>query len=281
MVNINGELQKVPEDHFIYNRGFLYGDSVFETIKTLDGKVLFLEDHYFRLMSSMRVLRMDIPMHFSMDFFEEEILKTIRSHKSTATSYRVRMSCYRKTGGKYKPENRGIDFVVEAHPLQHDIYDYNNREYIVELYKDFYVTSQFLSTIKTNNRSINVMASIFADENDYQNLLLINDQKNIIEAINGNIFLVKGNEIFTPPITDGCVSGIMRKKIIEKLKLWKDFTFIERSVSPFELQKCDEVWITNVIIGIQPISNYRKKMYESTLAKKMIQQMNASIRLNF
>lgn len=281
MINVNGVLQEVTQNHFVNNRGFLYGDAVFETLKTLDGKVLFLEDHYFRMMAAMRVLRMDIPMDFNMDFFEDEILKTIHSHTVKSSSYRVRMTCYRKAGGKYKPENRGIDFVVEAQPLSSDIYPYNEIQYEVELYKDFYIATQLLSTLKTNNRAINVMASIFADENDYANLLLINDQKNVIEAINGNIFLVKGNEICTPPIADGCISGIMRKKIIEKLKLWKDYTFIERSISPFELQKSDELWITNVITGIQPVTNYRKKSFQNTLAKKMTQQLNASIRLNF
>lgn len=281
MINVNGVLKNIAQDSFAQNRGFLYGDAVFETMKTLDGKVLFLEDHYFRMMAAMRVLRMDIPMDFNMEFFEDEILKTIHSQEIKSSSYRVRVTCYRKAGGKYKPENRGVDFVAEASPLEDDIYSYNNKNYEVELYKDFYVATQLLSTLKTNNRAINVMASIFADENGYENLLLINDQKNVIEAINGNIFIVKANEICTPPIADGCISGIMRKKIIEKLKLWKEYTFVERSISPFELQKSDELWITNVVMGIQSVTNYRKKTFENNLAKKMTQQLNASIRLNF
>jgi branched-chain amino acid aminotransferase len=61
-----------------FSRGFLFGDSIFETIKVLDNKVLFLEDHYFRLMASMRICRMEIPMNFTMEYFESQILNLIQ-----------------------------------------------------------------------------------------------------------------------------------------------------------------------------------------------------------
>ena len=75
MVNFNGNIQENSSISIENNRGFLFGDSIFETIKVLDNKVLFLEDHYFRLMASMRICRMEIPMNFTMEYFEEQILK--------------------------------------------------------------------------------------------------------------------------------------------------------------------------------------------------------------
>ena len=78
MVNLNGTLQSTQEGKVsINNRGLQYGDAVFETLKVVSNRINFWEDHYFRLMASMRILRMEIPMTFSMEFLENEILKTI------------------------------------------------------------------------------------------------------------------------------------------------------------------------------------------------------------
>jgi branched-chain amino acid aminotransferase len=73
MVNFNGQLLP-PDTGLPINRAMLFGDAVFETVKILDSKVLFLEDHYFRLMSGMRVVRMEIPMDFTMEYFEAQML---------------------------------------------------------------------------------------------------------------------------------------------------------------------------------------------------------------
>ena len=78
MVNLNGTLQSTQEGKVsINNRGLQYGDAVFETLKVVSNRINFWEDHYFRLMASMRILRMEIPMTFSMEFLENEILKPL------------------------------------------------------------------------------------------------------------------------------------------------------------------------------------------------------------
>jgi len=89
--------------------------------------------------------------------------------------------------------------------------------------------------------------------------LLINDSKNVIEAISGNLFMLMGNTLITPPISEGCLNGIMRKQIITLAKQFETIDFVEREISPFDIQKADELFITNVIQGIQPITKYRKK----------------------
>jgi branched-chain amino acid aminotransferase len=89
MINVNGTL--IENTPFISseNRGYKYGDALFETIKVVYGKILFWEDHYFRLMSSMRIMRMEIPMNFTMEFLEEELLKTINVNGLAKSSVRV------------------------------------------------------------------------------------------------------------------------------------------------------------------------------------------------
>lgn len=279
MINVNGKIVSTSEILIENNRGFLYGDAVFETIKVLDNKVLFLEDHYFRLMSSMRILRMEIPMDFTMEFFQEEVQKLVSAFGTSVNAVRVRFNVFRDTNGKYLPSDRKIGFMASAEVLTSSAYALNSSDYEIELYKDFYVTAHLLSTLKTNNRLVNVTGSIFAEENGYQNCLLLNDAKNIVEALNGNIFIVKDKVVKTPPLSDGCVKGVMRKQIIELLQKNTEYTFEEGVVSPFELQKADELFITNVIVGIQPVTKYRKKEYVNTLASDLINKLNAKIRL--
>lgn len=279
MVNFNGELTASTSEQLEHNRAFLYGDAVFETCKVLDDKVLFLEDHYFRLMASMRIVRMEIPMNFTMEYLEEQILNLLQALSEKSAAYRVRITCYRAGDGLYLPKDRTISFLITAQAHHETVYVNNPQPYEVELFKDFYVTKHLLSTLKTTNKLVSITAAIFAEENGYDNCLLINDEKNIIEATNANVFIVNGNTISTPPIADGCLNGIMRKQIIELIRKSTDLTIEERSVSPFELQKAEEIFLTNTIIGIQSVTKYRKKEFTRTVADQLLVKLNAKIRL--
>ena len=264
MINFNGEL--INQHNFNLNpdnRGFKFGDAIFDTLKC-DNKIQFIEDHYFRLMSSMRMLRMKIPMHFTLNFYEAEIKKTIASNNLDNSS-RIRVSVFRKNGGLYLPKSNDINFLIEANPLLAS----EKNKYEIELYKDFTVLSGLLSTIKTNNRIVNVLANIFADENGMDNCVLLNEKKNIVELTNANIFLIKENQVITPPLTDGCINGIIRKNVIEMLNLNQEFDVVQKSIAPFELLNAEEVFITNSIIGFQSVTQYRKKKYTVQKTKKI------------
>lgn len=278
MVNYNGKITENTAISIEENRAFLYGDAVFETLKTLDGKIFFAEDHYFRLMASMRILRMEIPVVFTQEYLEEQVQSLLSAMDGTHASYRVRITCYRKNGGKYTPKNRSIDYIISAEPLNTTVYTMDNSDYEVEIYKDFHVSKHLLSTLKTTNKLVHITASIFAEENNYQNCLLINDEKNIIEAIQSNIFLVKDNIISTPKLEDGCLNGIMRKQIIQLIEKAENLVLEERSISPFELQKADELFLTNTIQGIQPITKYRKKSYQNVVSTQLLGMLNAKVR---
>lgn len=261
------------------NRGFLFGDAVFETVKVLDGKVLFLEDHYFRLMSSMRILRMEIPMDFTLEFFEKEILDYVRSEDLIHSS-RVRITVYRQDGGLYTPVANDVNYLLSVSKLDDALYNIVQSDYEVDLYKDFIISKQLLSSIKTTNRVLNVLGSIYAQENGLANCLLLNNDKNVVEALNGNIFMLKDGVLSTPPVSDGCINGIMRKQILDTAKSIKNISVEEKSISPFDLQKADELFITNVIKGIQPVTRYRKKVFRTDISEQLTQKMNIKIRLN-
>lgn len=280
MVNINGNiLDKNTATLAISNRGFNYGDAVFETIRVYNNKVLFWEDHYFRLMASMRILRMEIPMAFTPEFLEAEIKNLVAASQLDLGSCRVKLTVNRKEGGLYTPTNNDVDYLITLESLESDIYQLSDADYRVDLFKDFYVTSGLLATLKTNNRALNVIGSIYAQENSYDNCLLLNEKKQVVEALNANLFLVKGTVIKTPPIIDGCLKGVMRKQIIEIIKLMPEYTIEEASISPFELQKAEEMFLSNVITGIQPVTHYRKKRFSNDFSKKLIGKLNLKIRL--
>ncbi len=279
MVNFNGTLLK-EDAQFLNNanRGLRYGDSLFEAIRVVNGSIYFLEEHYLRLMSSMRILRMEIPMDFTMEFLEAEILRTVAALELNK-AYRVRFTVFRNDGGLYLPKTNSISYCIEAKLLDHPFYTISEAPYEVELFKDFFINKDMLSNLKSNNRILNVVGSVFAKENDYHNCLLINGDKMVVEALNGNVFLVSGKTIKTPPLKDGCLNGILRKKIVELLQKSQVYEVKEESISPFELQKADELFITNTISGIIPVYKYRKKIFESTTSKDLIGKLNAVARL--
>jgi branched-chain amino acid aminotransferase len=274
MTNYNGIFTNTI-DTVSNNRAFLYGDAVFETIKVRNQKILFWEDHYFRLMATMRIVRMKIPMDFTPEFLETAILSLVEK-KGLATAARVRLTVFRNPGGRYTPEDLSVSYLIEAEETTLN-YNFLDKKYEVELYKDFYVSAQLLSTLKTTNKMIHITAGVFSKENGYENCLLLNEHKQVVEAINGNLFMLVGNTLITPPLTSGCLNGIMRKQVMSLVSKWNDFKVLEQEISTFDLQKADELFITNIITGLQPISKYRKKSFENTFAKKLVHAINAQI----
>jgi branched-chain amino acid aminotransferase len=282
MININKDFYKKEDAAIpILNRGLQYGDAVFETLRLANNKIFFWEDHYFRLMATMRMLRMEIPMNFTLEFLQEEILKTAKKQtENTSNSFRVKLLIWRSANGKYTPESNDVSFAILCEPLATSFYVLEDKPYEVELFKDYYIAPDLLGTLKTTNRIINVLGSIFAKENSYQNCLLLNTEKKVVEALNGNIFIRNGKTFKTPPLKDGCIQGIIRKQLLKIFKSTEAYTVVEESVSPFELQKADELFITNAIVGIQPVTHYRKKQFETTEAKNLLAKLNTVARTN-
>ncbi|WP_432671630.1 aminotransferase class IV [Flavobacterium sp. SM2513] len=272
MVNFNGTLVQNTVNSLAENRGFLLGDAVFETCKIVNNRILFLEDHYFRLMSSMRILRMEIPMNFTMEFLEEKMLELVQANE-VENSARVRMTVFRNSGGFYLPETNEIGYLIQSSELKSKEYVLDTSRYEVDLFKDFYITKQLLSTIKSTNKAVQITGSIFANENDLQNCLLLNDSKNVIEALNGNLFMLKDGKLTTPPISEGCLNGVMRKQVLGIAKTM-EVEVVEELISPFDLQKADELFVTNVIQGVQPITKYRKKDFVNEFSTQLIANLN-------
>lgn len=276
MVILNGQIVEKQNAHIAFNnRGTYYGDGVFETLRCYKGKAIFYESHYFRLMSSMRLLRMEIPNNFTPEFFEEQIDNLYRSLAKKSDHHRVRITVWRNTGGLYTPTDVTISYSMEIIELKGVFETGTTNE--VELFKDHLLPLGLLGTLKTTNKTVNILAGIYKTENEYDDMLLLNQNKMVVECISGNLFLRSGDQIKTPPVVDGCLNGIMRGQVIAQLKRMLNYTIIEESITPFELQRADELFATNVIQGIKSITQYRKKSYEVATATELCTFFNEKL----
>ena len=114
------------------------------------------------------------------------------------------------------------------------------------------------------------VAAIYAKKTDCENAILLNTDENVIETTNSNIFILKSNKFYTPPITDGCVDGTMRKWILQEEKV------IEKSLLISDINQADEVFLSNATKGITPVkivSSNETIEYKTTTAKKLQEKL--------
>lgn len=274
MISLNGSLQKESQISLETNRGFLYGDALFDTLIYRNNQLVFLEAHYFRLLASMRQLRMEIPNFFTQAYWEEQILQTI--HANSLKDCRVRTSVFRDSKGLYTPFSNSIQFIIQVSPLT----NISKNIYELGLYKENYTNTSPISNLKTTNRITNVLASLFAKENGFDTCLLLNEKKQVAEVTHANIFIVNKNEITTPPLSEGCINGIVRQKLIEIIKKDSSLKIKESTINPFDLQKADEVFITNSVLEIQAITHYKKKTYSKLVSEALKKKLAELIEKN-
>lgn len=276
MINYQGdiiELNALPIQDV--KRATMYGDAVFETIRMRDNKLLFVEDHYFRLMASMRILRMPIPMDFTPEFFVDEANRL--AEEVAVTDGRLRLQVVRKSEGKYTPEdNNECVWWMELEELGSQDYTWKSKGLKVDLFKDHYIQPGLLSTLKSSNALPYVLAGIFAQENGFDAMLLVNDKKMLVEANAANVFVLKDNVLKTAPLEDGPLRGVFRKNLIGWAKEI-GLEIKEESINPFELQKADEIWLTNTISGVQWVENYRKRTYKGDKAKELTELLQRKL----
>ncbi|CAI8313783.1 MAG: D-alanine aminotransferase [Flavobacteriia bacterium] len=278
MINWNGALQ--PEDKAMVSssdRAFRYGDAAFETMLSRKGQVQFWEEHYFRLMAAMRILRMSIPMTYTPEYLEQEIIRTVKSADLLGTDARIRLQVGRGPGGTYMPQSDEVYFVIEAGTL--DTVPFQVGEGLhVDVFRDHKKARNVLSSVKSSNALFYIIAAQWARENDLDDCLILNEDNQVIESTRSNLFLYlnDGKRLVTPEKDSGALKGIMQKKVAE-LSEKLGLELQERPISPFDVLKADEVWLTNSLRGVQSVRQYKKQSFGSEMAQKM----NGLIELQF
>jgi branched-chain amino acid aminotransferase len=254
------------------NRSFRYGDGIFETMRYSKGIIYFYEDHYFRAMGSLCMLRMDIPTELNMEFLFEQIIATIKSNSLEDKACRIRLQFSRKNGGLYTPTNSSVDYYIEVDPIESDSYNFMEEGLNADIFFDHEKAANELSSLKSNNAIIPVLASIFAQENNIDQSFIMNTNKEIIETQNSNIFLFKDDKVYVPGPTQGCVDGILRKQMIKILES-EGKTIVEDKIRAYELNTAQEILVSNSISGIQYISRFREKIFSPVTAKNYVTKL--------
>lgn len=255
------------------NRGHLYGDGVFESIRLMDGRPLNIQNHITRMIQGARVLKMIIPSFYTAGFFEEKILELINK-SGLSGGGRCRLSLDRKTGGAYLPESNDCTFYIEVYPYLVSHYELNAKGLEIDIYRDIKLHKNFLSNFKTKTGIPYVMASISANEQGLDDLLLTNDKGNILESGSYNVFIVSNGVLYTPSLDEGCIAGTMRMQIIN-LALINNIKIYECNILPQNLLSADEVFLTNAIRGINWVGGFRTKRYQNNMSRRLVVLLNA------
>lgn len=272
-VNNNGELLENNGPTLeAGNRGHLYGDGLFESIRVLNGKPINMEVHILRLIEGMTVLKMRVPSFFTTAFFNERIQELI-DHSNIKNGGRVRLSIDRSRGGTYRPETNEVSYFIEVYPIETNDFVLNNKGWEIDLYTSIRKENNILANFKTKNGLVYVMGAIEAKEKGLDDVLITNSKGGVLEGTSSNLFVVSNGVLYTPGLEDGCLGGTMRMTIIN-LAIENGIKVYESSITPQNLLIADEVFLTNAINGIVWAGGYRTKRYVNATALKFINLLN-------
>ena len=255
------------------NRAFKYGDALFETIHANGTEPQFLDLHINRLINGMKILRMNIPAPFRFEYFKKLITNILNKNRQLQGA-RIRLTVFRNAGGLYTPATNDISFLIESSPLDHDKYALNIKGYAVDIYEDILKPINVLSNVKSTNSLIYILASIYKNEKNLDDSLILNEKHRVIESASSNIFIVKDSTVFTPALDEGCIDGILRNIVISILKSAGYFINDNCSLTIQDLLAADELFLTNVISGVRWVVAFRQKRYYNKISKLMIQKLN-------
>lgn len=254
------------------NRAFRIGDGFFESMRVIEGKVLFLENHYSRVVDTLKALKMAVPEHFTLEQFHHQI-QGLLSRNGIQKGGRLRITFYRKSSGYYLPHTDDMSYLIESEPLMDNEFVLNPIGKTLDIFTDFKKDVNKLSIYKLLNAQLYIMAALHSREKGWDDALIQNNKQAIIESISSNIFIVSNGVLYTPSLTDGCVAGTMRMNIIN-LALDNKIKVYECTLNPQNLLAADEIFLTNAVRGIEWVVAYRTKRYYNDMSKRLIQLLN-------
>jgi len=273
-INFNGQI--VPSEQSvlnIFNRGFRYGDGLFETMRWMKGELKFAELHADRISRGMKILKIEDYSEIDTYFLKEKVSELIRRNKIGANA-RIRLSIFRDSEGLYSPTGNKLGYAIEVNKIFETDYTTNNKGLIVDLYDEIPKPVNKLSNLKTSNSLIYVLAGIFKTQNSLDEALIINQNGFLCESMSSNVFVVFNNEIYTPALTEGCIAGVMRQ-VVMKIAKENNLVITEAQINPAILEQADEVFLTNASKGIQWVMGYNGKRYFNEISRFLLGKLNS------
>lgn len=250
-VYINGKLVQEKDALIsVFDRSYLYGEGVFETIRAYNGSPAFPDMHYHRLKTNCEKLNIEMPVDEYA--FEHVITKTINANKLKEAFVRVTISPVGISIGLAKPAKVTTNFVVIVKPFKPrptEVYQNGAKIVIVE---SIYSDGPELAEIKSTNYLTKIIARQEVVDKKADEGVFLNRDGFVVEGTASNIFVVKKNIIYTPPLSDGCLPGITRfvtMGLAEELNV----SCKETSFDVNELKFADEIFLTGSTSEILPI----------------------------
>jgi branched-chain amino acid aminotransferase len=267
----NGKL--LPSTRPLYtadNRGYRYGDGLFETMKVVNGKIQLAPFHFERLWEGLEILQAPVPSLLTAEKLEKEIL-TLCIKNDCNDLGRVRLSLARGNGGLYDGDDQLL-YTIEAWPLQDTINRLNENGLVIDVYPHARKSCDRLANLKTANFLPYVMAARYAKAEKWNDCILLNQHERVADTTIANIFIVQGDTLLTPSLSEGCIKGVMRRQLLQKAASfgWKTK---EGPVVLNDLLLADEVFLTNATNGIRWVKNFRDKFFPQTQTQKIYHQL--------
>lgn len=260
----------------VTNRGFLYADGIFETLRVVEGRVLFLEDHFQRMREGLKAHRIHAPLGFTPASIQSDIARLCEAEGLHGAA-RIRMNLTRSGDGFYTPEDSALDVIITAAPLTSLDYVLNEKGLSTDIYPEMKCTPTHLSRFKNLASNLYVQSGLWARSNQLDTALIQNDRMGIIESTASNLFLVSNGVLYTPGLDSGATAGVMRTQIIN-LALETGMKVYECNLTPQNLLVADEVFLTNAIRGIQWVGSYRTKRYFNAATAELVRQLNEKVK---
>ncbi len=258
------------------NRSYRYGDGLFETMKLANGKIALADYHFERLFSGLSLLQFEVPKLFVPEKLEQEILLLARKNNCEQLA-RIRLSVFRGNGGLYD-DDRTLQYVMECWPLSEPVNQLNENGLVVDIFPDARKSCDQFSNLKSANFLPYSMAALFAKENKLNDCFVLNTHKRICDATVANIFWIKDGNIFTPPLLEGCVNGVMRRYLLEKMRD-AGYGIQEIPANVSDLKSADEVFLSNAVNGIRWVGQFRSKKYGNTTTVKIYNDLVRTIQV--
>jgi len=257
IVFINGNFIEEEEATIsVFDRGFLYGDGVFETLRIYNGKPFLFDRHIGRLSHGLGSLF--IGDKYSFSEYLEHTRELIERNNVTEGVLRIQATRGPGKRGYSTTGNYDPTVLISLHVAPN--VDLNN-VLPVKLATSTQILSDHdpFSTLKTTNKLANIVALREAEKIGMDDALLTNHKGNITEASGSNVFWTKDNTLFTPPVSSGCLSGITRGMVLE-LAIAMKLPTVQQDITPTELGNAESVFLTNSVREIQPVIQIDDKL---------------------
>ena len=247
------------------NRGFKFGDGIFESMRMCNGKLQFAELHADRLRAAMKAIKLDGYTLFDDYFLRQKTTELAKKNKFNG-NVRFRLTVYRDGEGLYTPLSNKPGYLLEAMPLAAANYEFNQKGLIIDVYDELTKSINKLSNYKTTNALLYVMAGLYQKQHKLDEAIILNQNGFLCESTSSNVFVVYEKQIYTPALSEGCIAGVMRSVVLKLAKM-NNIPLVEAQISPEILKEADEVFVTNASSGIRWVMGYGKKRYFNETAK--------------